>query len=381
MALAFGALLAPHSDILGQAPARPVSKVTRSLELTRGSNLSRIREVTSNAVPMVAPPTLAPTVALPTVAPLPTATPEPPPCIAEPSQPLYCVYTVRPGDTLSEIGRRLELRPSGQLSAAEMLAQSNKPEIVSSDQILPGQKLRVPYETGILHTVLEEGETLEGIAAGYGVTVEQIRAVVGNNIDGDFLSVGQELLVPRPAHLPPVPDPVQPEPTPEPTDTPSPVPTQTPVPNTPVPTTTPTSPPPPRPTSTPVPPAPAVSRSGYIWPVRGPITSYFGPSHPLGIDIGLGVSTPPVVAARAGTVTFAGGNPCCSYGLYVIVDHGGGVTTLYAHFSSIAVSRGQRVAQGQVLGNGGRTGYATGNHLHFEVRVNGAVQNPLAYLP
>jgi murein DD-endopeptidase MepM/ murein hydrolase activator NlpD len=57
------------------------------------------------------------------------------------------------------------------------------------------------------------------------------------------------------------------------------------------------------------------------------------------------------------------------------------VTTLYAHFSSIAVSRGQRVAQGQVLGNGGRTGYATGNHLHFEVRVNGAVQNPLTYLP
>jgi murein DD-endopeptidase MepM/ murein hydrolase activator NlpD len=380
LALAFGALVAPSSALLREAPARQASQVTRSLQLTQGSNLSRLREATSNAVPMVAPPTIAPTIAPPTLTPVPTATPEPPLCLEDPGQPLYCVYTVRPSDTLSGIARQLELIPSGQLSAAEMLAQSNKPEVVSSDQIQAGQKLRVPYETGILHTVLEEAETLDGIAASYGVTVEQIRAVPGNNIDGDLLFVGQDLLVPRPAHLPPVPEPVQPEPTPEPTETPSPVPTQTPVPNTPVPTSTPTSPPP-RPTSTPAPPAPAVSRSGFIWPVRGPITSYFGPSHPLGIDIGLGVTTPPVVAAAAGTVTFAGGNPCCSYGFYVVVDHGGGVTTLYAHFSSIAVSRGQRVAQGQVLGNAGRTGYATGNHLHFEVRVNGAVQNPLAYLP
>ena len=80
-------------------------------------------------------------------------------------------------------------------------------------------------------------------------------------------------------------------------------------------------------------------------------------------------------------MTFAGGNPCCSYGYYVVVDHGNGYTTLYAHFSSIAVSVGQRVSQGQVLGAGGRTGYATGNHLHFEVHLNGVTVNPLVYLP
>jgi murein DD-endopeptidase MepM/ murein hydrolase activator NlpD len=80
-------------------------------------------------------------------------------------------------------------------------------------------------------------------------------------------------------------------------------------------------------------------------------------------------------------VVFAGGNPCCSYGYYVVVDHGNGFETLYAHFSSIAVSVGQQVAQGQLLGYAGRTGYATGNHLHFEVHLNGQVVNPLTYLP
>jgi len=80
-------------------------------------------------------------------------------------------------------------------------------------------------------------------------------------------------------------------------------------------------------------------------------------------------------------VTFAGGDPCCSYGYYVIVDHGNGFTTLYAHFSSIRVTQGQKVAQGDVLGLGGRTGFATGNHLHFEVRRNGGIVNPLNYLP
>jgi len=80
-------------------------------------------------------------------------------------------------------------------------------------------------------------------------------------------------------------------------------------------------------------------------------------------------------------VTFAGGNTCCSYGLYVIVDHGNGYTTLYAHLSSISVTQGQRVLLGQLLGLGGRTGYATGNHLHFEVRYNDTILDPLKALP
>ncbi len=82
-----------------------------------------------------------------------------------------------------------------------------------------------------------------------------------------------------------------------------------------------------------------------------------------------------------GVVTFAGGDPCCSYGYYVVVDHGNGFQTLYGHLSTIGVSVGEVVAQGQYLGGGGTTGYSTGPHLHFEVHLNGSVVNPLNYLP
>src|SRR5439155_25149957 len=89
------------------------------------------------------------------------------------------------------------------------------------------------------------------------------------------------------------------------------------------------------------------SRSGFLWPVGGPISSYFGPSHPLGIDVDL-FSNPnaAIGAANDGTVAFAGGNACCSYGYYVVVKHDNGMETLYAHFSRIAVSTGQRVSRG-----------------------------------
>ena len=81
--------------------------------------------------------------------------------------------------------------------------------------------------------------------------------------------------------------------------------------------------------------APTRLRSGFIWPASGPISSYFGPSHPLGIDIDFFANPNQAVgAAAAGTVTFAGGDACCSYGYYVIIDHGNGFETLYGHFSS-----------------------------------------------
>jgi hypothetical protein len=120
-------------------------------------------------------------------------------------------------------------------------------------------------------------------------------------------------------------------------------------------------------------------RRNLIWPATGPVTSFFGPSHPLGIDIGQ--SQGPIVAATDGIVTFAGGDPCCSYGLYVVIDGPGGITTLYAHFDSLLVSTGQRVRQGQWLGMVGCTGHCYGNHLHFEVIDNGVRHDPLQYLP
>jgi len=80
-------------------------------------------------------------------------------------------------------------------------------------------------------------------------------------------------------------------------------------------------------------------------------------------------------------VIFAGGNACCSYGLYVVVMSPDGIETLYAHLASISVSQGESVGQGQVIGVVGSTGYSTGTHLHFEVIDNGVRANPMGYLP
>lgn len=126
--------------------------------------------------------------------------------------------------------------------------------------------------------------------------------------------------------------------------------------------------------------APAGSR--FIWPVCGrSITTYFGPSH-LGIDIDqFPAGGNPVVAIAPGKVVFAGGNPCCSYGLYVKVEHKDGIVSLYAHLQSFEVREGQEVTQGQSLGKSGNTGFSTGAHLHFELHMNGSPVDPLGQLP
>jgi murein DD-endopeptidase MepM/ murein hydrolase activator NlpD len=125
--------------------------------------------------------------------------------------------------------------------------------------------------------------------------------------------------------------------------------------------------------------APRAGKGGLVWPVNGPVTSGFGPRwgrmH-TGIDISAGTGTP-IRAAKAGTVISAGGNG--GYGLAVIIDHGGGFSTLYAHMSSMAVGGGS-VSQGEVIGRVGCTGSCTGPHLHFETRVGGSPQNPMGYL-
>lgn len=120
-------------------------------------------------------------------------------------------------------------------------------------------------------------------------------------------------------------------------------------------------------------------RQRLVWPALGPVTSHFGPSHPLGIDIGQPEGR--VVAATDGVVIFAGGNRCCSYGLYVVVESPDGITTVYAHLESVVVTAGHRVRQGQPLGIVGCTGRCFGTHLHFEVIDGGVRRNPLLYLP
>jgi murein DD-endopeptidase MepM/ murein hydrolase activator NlpD len=123
------------------------------------------------------------------------------------------------------------------------------------------------------------------------------------------------------------------------------------------------------------------------WPVSGPVTSGFGwRTHPIfhvrkfhtGIDIGAGYGAA-IHAADSGTVIYAAA--MTGYGNVIVVDHGGGLSTLYAHQSGFAVGTGSGVSRGQVIGYVGMTGYTTGPHLHFEVRVNGSPVDPLAYLP
>ena len=131
---------------------------------------------------------------------------------------------------------------------------------------------------------------------------------------------------------------------------------------------------------------PVQGSGAMIWPLAGSITSDFGwRTHPItgaqrfhsGIDIG-GDYGDPIYAAQAGTVEYAGW--ISGYGNAVIINHGGGISTLYGHCQSLDVSTGQSVAQGELIAECGSTGNSTGPHCHFEVRVNGEPVNPLAYL-
>lgn len=132
----------------------------------------------------------------------------------------------------------------------------------------------------------------------------------------------------------------------------------------------------------------AVGSSGaMMWPYNGPITSEFGwRTHPIfgtaryhsGLDIGADYGDT-VVAADGGVVIYSGWMG--GYGYAVIIDHGGGISTLYGHNSELVVSEGQSVRKGQTIAYAGSTGYSTGPHVHFEVRQNGAPVNPYNYLP
>lgn len=117
-----------------------------------------------------------------------------------------------------------------------------------------------------------------------------------------------------------------------------------------------------------------------MWPVSGRVTSKFGPRWGRmhnGIDIGANTGTP-VIASASGRVIHAGSEG--GYGRLVLIDHGGGFVTAYAHLNTINVSRGQQVSMGSPLGSVGCTGNCTGPHLHFETRVFGVAYDPFAYL-
>jgi len=233
----------------------------------------------------------------------------------------------------------------------------NNLDLENADALSVGQQLRVPNSDGIIYEV-RLGDTLSDVAGYFGVEVNDILDFPANNLKSvDDIVENQTVFIPNGAMPAPA------EPAPGVTEVDDPTPDSEPA----------DSPPPSRGPS---------SAAGFVWPASGPISSYFSGGHPLGIDIDQ-FNSPgaPVYATASGTVTFAGGTTCCSYGLYVVINHGNGLETLYAHLGSIIVSQGQYVEQGQVIGYVGLTGYTTGYHLHFEVHQNGQCVNPLDYLP
>ncbi len=286
-----------------------------------------------------------------------------------PDLPPYQVYTVAEGDTISAIAAHFGIDPQYIIA--------NNAEIQDSNFLTLGQSIIIPAGNGILHEV-RYGETLSDIAARYNVTVADITGFASNHITtADNIKETQFLFVPN--GQVPAPPPAAAAPVPSPSN--SPAPDATPVPRAP-------APPPPAP-------APSggsggggivrggpASSHGLIWPVKAPLSSCYCPSHPLGIDIdGYNLAGAAIGAATDGTVIFAGGNACCSYGLYVIVMSPNQIETLYGHLSVISVREGQSVSQGEQLGIIGSTGYSTGRHLHFEVLDHGTRENPLDYLP
>jgi murein DD-endopeptidase MepM/ murein hydrolase activator NlpD len=260
---------------------------------------------------------------------------------------LMRTYRVRPGDTLTGIANRFDV---------SMMTVWWANRLKSKDDLHVGQLLRIPPVSGVVVTV-GATDTLESLATTYGVDAGDIVAV--NELDNPVLVVGQTLTIPgaRSSGI----------------ATPKPKPT-------------------PAPTKKPVrssggggstrPPA-QYTGGNFAWPVAGGYISQGYHTGHYGIDIAADRGTP-VKAAGGGTVIFAGWKDNGG-GYQVWIAHGSNLFTTYNHMSSVSVGRGQHVGRGQQVGRVGRTGNATGPHLHFEVWKGaiwdgGTRVNPLGYL-
>lgn len=245
------------------------------------------------------------------------------------------LYKVRPGDNPYLIATRFGLQPESIVWANPKL--EDDPNLLSI-----GQELVIPPTDGVLHTV-DSGETLSTIADDYDVTVEDIIGYGPNNLTADAgLVEGQWVMVPGGE-----------KPFLEATSAPA------------------------EAQWAPAPKAYGGATGAFVWPVSGRITQAPWSGH-MALDIGNGIGTP-VTAADSGVVVFAGWSNT-GYGYNVVIDHGNGFRTRYAHLSYYHVEPGQQVKQHQLIGKVGTTGRSTGPHLHFEVIYNGVRQNPYNYL-
>lgn len=241
-------------------------------------------------------------------------------------------YTIRGGDTLESIGKKFDV-------SVDTIKWANN---LKDDVIKPGETLKIPPVTGVVHTVAS-GDTVYSVAKKYGTSAQGIVNFPFNDfadLDTFSLTVGQTLYVPG-GSIKPAPVPgsggqfyaqVQ---------------------------------------------SGVRGNSNFIWPTSGIITQYPAWYH-MALDIA-NPGGPAILASDTGTVIYAG---CVSYGYgcSLIVDHGNGYQTLYAHMSSYSPNAGDAVSQGQQIGVMGSTGRSTGTHLHFEIRSGGTLLNPLNFL-
>jgi len=239
-------------------------------------------------------------------------------------------YTIVKGDTLSTVAQKFAV-------SVDSIKWAND---IRGDSLTVGQKLKIPPVTGVVHKV-KEGDTVYSIAKKYKTDAQKIVNFPFNDfsdLDTFALTAGQTLVVPDgvpPQAIAPV-------------------------------------------MSRPIIPIPGVAGTGqFQWPTNGIITQYPVWYH-MALDIA-NSGAPGIAAADGGTVILVQ-YLRYDYGFHIIVDHGNGYSTLYAHLSEIYVKPGDRVSRGQVVGRMGSTGRSTGTHLHFEIRRNGVSTNPLPFL-
>lgn len=246
-------------------------------------------------------------------------------------------YQIQEGDTVSKISEKFGV------SEDTIYWENN---ITAKTRLKTAETLRILPVSGVKHTV-SRGETVNNIADKYDISAQAIVDWPFNTFTNDetfALAVGQILIIPdgvKPDEIPVNPRQYLAR--------------QTPAAGS----------------------AAAAGSGNWVWPAQGRLTQYFVWYHPA-LDIA-NRDGPAVVAADSGKVILVSAGRV-GYGNHIIVDHGNGFSTLYAHLSGFNVSQGQNVGKGTVLGSMGSTGRSTGTHLHFEIRLNGIAQNPLSYL-
>lgn len=249
-------------------------------------------------------------------------------------------YIVQGGDTISAIAEKFGV-------STNTILWENK--LGPRDYIKPGDKLTILPQTGLSYTI-KKGDTLDKVAKTYGVDAEAI--VEYNKLaDATDIKTEQTLIIPG-GQMPEAPATIR-----------STVQSKTAV------FSILSAPPPSRVTSS----------ARLLWPTPShKINQYYRGGRHTGVDID-GTYSSPLYAADDGRVEFAASDRS-GYGLHIIINHGGGVKTLYGHASKIFVKVGDSVKRGQTIAMMGCTGRCTGTHIHFEVRINGGFINPLSYL-